>query len=1510
MKKGLRRIVSLMLACLLLLQLPVVGGGVQATEVSAQAGDALYDTVAEQVKAFAKSINQSDADDEAAWALAKHGVGGSGKKLSVGKSHALTATLMNSELGLATVLRGCAMGIRVMQQLGRESVFDDGGCNWGTSPMNYSTTIYPSADTSGLDVLDLTGFTDFTGKTNAYDSSLAWMAASTQVHSTITREQVTDDAITYKVSVKFEDRFDFSTGSGSVPKDIASLLGSVLFKEFDWVATAEFSVTVPNECAHSSYDYYWRYDADAKDMVCVVEGDFAENRTTRHSYTNSNGAVSYHYELERAVTLYHDLPWELEYTVKNPGRFMLSPTARSLNKYLDICVYNRSHFFIQSSERRNESYNYHCYGYTFANLFNYAKDQTYTVRLENVLQADGGNMIYVSVYNNDLQQTVLEPQPMDDYYLMTDGTLQLQDTEAKALSGVDLRINYIGNRLYRFSADTFELKVWENGKDGENDGSFADKVTESTCSQQGYTTRTCYVCDYTYNTAYTDTAEHTYTSSLTIPTCDEQGYKTYTCVDCGHSYKDNFVDPLGHTYGEWTESRAPSCAVAGEEQRVCAICEHIDTRETVFAEHDYLSEVVPSTCTEQGYTLHTCNACGHSYTDSFVETAAHAMGEWTVTQEATCAAEGEKRRDCDNCDYFETEKTPKLAHEYEAVVTAPTCTEKGYTTHICSCGDSYVDTYVDAGHTVVTVPAKTPTATENGLTEGECCSGCGEVYVAQQVIPAIGAASALPKGYQRVDYLEGIGDAYIDTGLAARSGDKLILYSAATSSETMSMMGSGSTSASKDRVQAHHVVYRGYTLRFFGQLCDYVSIPLGQMTTFVFDLDKGEGYIDGKLVLEQKPEVLPSDDNIYLFAKNANGKADWEYAGSCRIYGYKHYRDGALVRDMIPCRREADGVYGLYDLVNGKFYTKSGEGTLAYEPLELIGEAGIVMNMETGEVYYSKNINWKNAMASLVKIMTCVVTLENADLNGRTVPVIKSDLVDGSNMGLVEWESLTVLDALYGLMVPSGCDAAQLLARTVAGDYDSFVDMMNAKAKELGMTDTVFSCPSGLDDKKQSSTVADMIKLMRYAMENEVFRQLISTKSYQIKADNKGTKDHVLVTTNNLLGVYEGCIGGKTGTTTASGAHVIEVAKRHGSTLIAMICSSEHADRYNDVTKLLDYGFTKTPEHVYEPVVTEPTCTEQGYTTYTCQCGEGYVGSYVESLGHALRDLTMLEEPVPGKETQMRCDCVRCDYSEVQTIRYDERLLKLEGEDLLKQQEIWINGLPYPVIKADKGRYLQLPTAGEQLMVTYSYHVGDANNIHTQYPTGMKVYKVSQGKITYIEELDDLLQYSGSSIRMTGNKGIRMITSLTKENKEALTGDGLAGYKLVEYGTAIAWAKEIQVGDALVLGKSFARSNYAYKKGVADPVFAKTKDLVQYTNVLVGFNDDQCKDDIAMRPYIILEDAEGERITLYGGTVYRSIGYIAYQNRNVVKKGTAAYQYVWDIIHHVYGKKYDADFKG
>ena len=261
-----------------------------------------------------------------------------------------------------------------------------------------------------------------------------------------------------------------------------------------------------------------------------------------------------------------------------------------------------------------------------------------------------------------------------------------------------------------------------------------------------------------------------------------------------------------------------------------------------------------------------------------------------------------------------------------------------------------------------------------------------------------------------------------------------------------------------------------------------------------------------------------------------------------------------------------------------------------------------------------------------------------------------------------------------------------------------------------------------------------------------------------------------------------------------------------------------------------------------------------------------------------------------------------------------ENRLSIDLADLGDQREVWIDGVQYTIREVGEQGYVDLPEDARS-MVTYNFHVGNAADLHTQYPVSMKVWALEkQEDKTYkairVQELDDILQYSGSSIRITGKKGIRMITSVPSGKRSAMISDNLAGYKLMEYGTVLSWASDLAGGQPLVLGSSYAKSNYAYKRGVADPVFAYSGGMIQYTNVLVGFTNDQCKDDIAMRPYMILEDAEGKQVTIYGGIVYRSIGYIAYQNRAAFTPGSAAYNYVWDIIHHVYGDQYDKDYKG
>ena len=225
------------------------------------------------------------------------------------------------------------------------------------------------------------------------------------------------------------------------------------------------------------------------------------------------------------------------------------------------------------------------------------------------------------------------------------------------------------------------------------------------------------------------------------PNCTVEGKQNATCSDCGLTTSVSIPTNDNHSWNAGEITTEPKCGVAGVKTYTCQHnAEHTYTESVPALEHKYDAVVTAPTCTEKGYTTYTCSLCGNSYVDNYVDATGHKMGQWVVVTDSTCTAVGEERSDCSACDHFETREIPVKAHDYvNAVVTAPTCTEKGYTTRTCVCGASIVDTYVNpTGHKFeknwqIEVA---PTCTEKGEERDYCANGCGEFNT--QSVPATG----------------------------------------------------------------------------------------------------------------------------------------------------------------------------------------------------------------------------------------------------------------------------------------------------------------------------------------------------------------------------------------------------------------------------------------------------------------------------------------------------------------------------------------------------------------------------------------------------------------------------------------------------------------------------------------------------------------------------------------------------------------------------------------------------
>lgn len=240
--------------------------------------------------------------------------------------------------------------------------------------------------------------------------------------------------------------------------------------------------------------------------------------------------------------------------------------------------------------------------------------------------------------------------------------------------------------------------------------------------------------------------------------------------------------------------------------------------------------------------------------------------------------------------------------------------------------------------------------------------------------------------------------------------------------------------------------------------------------------------------------------------------------------------------------------------------------------LDISAKSAVVICAETCEVVYSKNMNECLPMASTTKIMTALLALEYG-ADDEYLKVTKDMIsVEGTSMGLQDGDSVSLKTLVKGMLLKSGNDAANAVAVIVGGDIPSFVNMMNDKAKEIGMYSTSFETPSGLDGDNHYSTAFDMAILGAYAIRNPEFRNICSSESMVVYYGSPPYR-RTLTNHNKLLSMYEGAFGIKTGFTKKSGRCLVSATVKDGKTLVAVTLNAP--DDWNDHIKMYDFAFEK-----------------------------------------------------------------------------------------------------------------------------------------------------------------------------------------------------------------------------------------------------------------------------------------------------------------------------------------------
>ena len=260
---------------------------------------------------------------------------------------------------------------------------------------------------------------------------------------------------------------------------------------------------------------------------------------------------------------------------------------------------------------------------------------------------------------------------------------------------------------------------------------------------------------------------------------------------------------------------------------------------------------------------------------------------------------------------------------------------------------------------------------------------------------------------------------------------------------------------------------------------------------------------------------------------------------------------------------------------------------------DISAECAVIMTAQSGEVIFAKNEHKQHSMASTTKIMTSLLAVESGKLQNEITVTDAMLKVEGTSMGLMAGDSVSVEELCYGMLLPSGNDAANVTALYLGGNIKDFASLMNARAKKIGMMNTNFVTPSGLDDDNHYSTAYDMALLGREAVRNPQFLKICSSKNATLTYGNP-PYSRTLYNHNRLLSSYDYVYGIKTGFTKKSGRCLVTYAEKDGVGLVVVTLNDPND--WHDHKQMLDFGFETVTAESIKPHIPETIPVTGGFS--------------------------------------------------------------------------------------------------------------------------------------------------------------------------------------------------------------------------------------------------------------------------------------------------------------------------